>query len=464
MKKCPHCGMNIRDDVEVCGYCGGEIPKDAPARSAAGRSSSAPQRNVPQRQAPKREQEKPAAEPGSEEEEEEDGGLSRVLQPGEQILIGSLNVSVKKFAFHAYLTNQRIFLIDSQEKKIRVTAKDVPRNTIADSSVEYSESSDPVLVLSVKSVDDEDVKTMKLVFTQDGTDRSAEVDDWISMLHEEAGGKKQRRAAAPPAREQPAEEPLIEEIRDEEPVAAPPARPAKPAARHEELRPAHKPLKEHERQPPVKRLMPIVREPEPEEPEPEIRPQHRRVQVRAVGEQQQPVRSDTLLIRKPEVQTAVRSAMKSPVQPMRQTTIRPIRSPTPEPVRRPVPEPEPVPEVTPVEMPTIRRQVVHEEPAENPQFCFNCGKKLPAEANFCPGCGTKLGRAKAETTAARHAKTLPRMPAPAAAATTAPHLKKLPRIEEVRDEDEEEEPPRRPPVKRTPKGSDMTILQKFLRR
>jgi hypothetical protein len=56
------------------------------------------------------------------------------------------------------------------------------------------------------------------------------------------------------------------------------------------------------------------------------------------------------------------------------------------------------------------------------------------------------------------------MPAPAAAATTAPHLKKLPRIEEVRDEDEEEEPPRRPPVKRTPKGSDMTILQKFLRR
>jgi len=144
MKKCPHCGMNIRDDVEVCGYCGGEIPKDAPARSAAGRSSSAPQRNVPQRQAPKREQEKPAAEPGSNEEEEEDGGLSRVLQPGEQILIGSLNVSVKKFAFHAYLTNQRIFLIDSQEKKIRVTAKDVPRNTIADSSVEYSESSDPV--------------------------------------------------------------------------------------------------------------------------------------------------------------------------------------------------------------------------------------------------------------------------------------------------------------------------------
>jgi len=459
MKKCPHCGMNIRDNVEVCGYCGGEIPKAGPARSAAGRPAQAPQRNIPQKQAPKREQE--ASEGDPEGEEEEDGGLSRVLQSGEQILIGSLNVSVKKFAFHAYLTNQRIFLIDSQEKKIRVTAKDVPRTTIADSTIEYSESSDPVLVLSVKSADDEDIKTMKLVFTQDGTDRSAEVEDWIALLHEETRGKKPRRATPPPARDEPAEEPLAEEEQEEEPEDVPPVRPAKPAVRHEELRPTHKPLKEHERQPPVKRLMPIVREPE----EPEVVPQHRKVQVRTVGEQQPvpPVRSDTLLIKKPEVHTAVRSAMKNPVQPMRQTTIRPIRSTSAEPVRRPIPEPEPIPEVTPVEIPTIRRQVMPEESAENPQFCYNCGKKLPAEANFCPGCGTKLGRAKAEATAARHARTLPR-PAPAAASPTAPHLKKLPRIEEVHEDEDDVEPPRRPPVKRTPKGSDMTILQKFLRR
>jgi len=471
MKKCPHCGMNIRDNVEVCGYCGGEIPKAAPARAAAGRTSqaAAPQRNIPQKPAPKRDQEEQRGEPEG-EEEEEDGGLSRVLMPGEQILIGSLNVSVKKFLFHAYLTNKRIFLIDTQEKKIRVTAKDIPRDTIADSIVEYSESADPVLVLSVRSSTDDEVKTMKLAFAQEGTDRTAEVDDWIALLHEEPAAKKPRRAAPPQAEEPPAEpEP------EEEPPETPQVRPVKPAVlRSEELRPSHKPLKEHERQPPVKRLMPIVREPEPEPVEPEVRPQ-RKVQIRSVEEPQKqrvvpatreataPVRSETFLVKKPEVHAAVRSAMKNPVQPARQTTIRPVRSVSSEPVRRPLPEPEPVAEVTPVEMPAVHRQPVREEPAEGPQFCHNCGKKLPAEANFCPGCGTRLGHTK--TDPSRHAKTIPRpAPAPAAAATTAPHMRKVPRIEEVRDDDDDEEPVRRPPVKKTPKGSDMTILQKFLRR
>ncbi|WP_422150651.1 zinc ribbon domain-containing protein, partial [Methanoregula sp.] len=46
MKKCPHCGMNIRDNVEVCGYCGGEISQK-PARSAGSRGAQVPQRSVP---------------------------------------------------------------------------------------------------------------------------------------------------------------------------------------------------------------------------------------------------------------------------------------------------------------------------------------------------------------------------------------------------------------------------------
>ena len=111
------------------------------------------------------------------------------LQPGEQVLIGSLNIAVKKFFFHAYLSNQRIFLIDTQEKKVRVTAKDIPRDTIAGSIIEYSESSDPVLVLSLKSADDE-IKTMKLIFIQNGMDRSDEIDEWISLLQEQVPQKK----------------------------------------------------------------------------------------------------------------------------------------------------------------------------------------------------------------------------------------------------------------------------------
>jgi hypothetical protein len=118
MKKCPHCGMNIRDNVEVCGYCGGEISQQ-PARSAGSRGAQASQRNAPPRPAPKMAAAPLDDEPGSEEGEEEEGGLSAILQPGEKVLIGSLNVSVKKFFFHAYLTNKRIFLIDTQEKKDR---------------------------------------------------------------------------------------------------------------------------------------------------------------------------------------------------------------------------------------------------------------------------------------------------------------------------------------------------------
>ena len=108
----------------------------------------------------------------------------------------------------------------------------------------------------------------------------------------------------------------------------------------------------------------------------------------------------------------------------------------------------------------VRRAVVPDEPADAPQFCHNCGKKLPGEANFCPGCGTRLGRSRTDPTA-RASKTIPR---PAAVTTPPPAQRRIPKIEEIHEDDEDEEQPRRPPVKKTPKGSDMTILQKFLRR
>ncbi len=183
--KCPHCGMNIRDNIVVCGYCGGKIAKESEkSSSGAGRpnlsNGSAGQKGAGA---------KITTEEYGTDEEEEEGGISVYLQPGEQVLIGSLNIAVKKFFFHAYLTNQRIFLIDTQEKKVKVTAKDIPRDTIAGSIIEYSESSDPVLVLSLKSADDE-IKTMKLIFIQNGMDRSDEIDEWISLLQEQGQQKK----------------------------------------------------------------------------------------------------------------------------------------------------------------------------------------------------------------------------------------------------------------------------------
>jgi hypothetical protein len=211
--------MNIRDNVVVCGYCGGSItqPKEQPPARGKQNAPAAGTVNKGGKTT------KPPVDESEDGDEEEGNGLSKILEPGEQVLIGSLNISVKKFFFHAYLTNTRIFLIDTQEKKLKVTAKDVSRDTIVGSIVEFSETSDPVLVLSVKSVDD-DIKTMKLVFTQNGVDRSSEIDDWIALLHDETNPKKSKRAL--PVEEIP--EPEEEAEEPEEPVRAP-----KPVQRQE---------------------------------------------------------------------------------------------------------------------------------------------------------------------------------------------------------------------------------------
>ena len=116
------------------------------------------------------------------------------------------------------MTDRRIFLIDTQEKKLKVTAKDVPRNTLAGSIVEFSENSDPVLVLSIRSPDDE-IKTMKIVFVQNGMDRSAEIDEWIALLHkeDEPARKPKRPVPEEPAEPEPEEEPAQTQGTGEEP-------------------------------------------------------------------------------------------------------------------------------------------------------------------------------------------------------------------------------------------------------
>ena len=452
--KCPHCGMNIRDNIVVCGYCGGTVaqPKEKPAGNTGRQNTS---RNGMAEKSAK--SAKPVA-PKPEDGEEDDDGLSRILEPGEQVLIGSLNISVKKFTFHAYLTDRRIFLIDSEEKKLKVTAKDVPRDTVVGSIVEFSENSDPVLVLSVKSVDD-DIKTMKLVFTQHGVDRSSEIDDWIALLHDEEKPKKSRKAA--PVEVIPESE---EEQEEEEPVRAP-----EPVQKHE-LHPSKKPIKDHEKQPPIKRLLTSYRMPEPEPEEKEPEKPHRRTHFRMVEEpvkrQAAPVtftretstggKVEPQTVKKPEVHSAMRYAMKSPLHaPVRQPQVLPVKKPVSEPVRH-VPEPVPSEEPAPVPRYTSQKPASHDTDPEGPQFCHNCGKKLPSAANFCPGCGTKLGQHKPGST------TTPR---PAHTTThrerTIPE-RKIPTISEV-DKEEEVTPPK-PPVKKAPKGSDMTILHKFLRR
>jgi hypothetical protein len=468
--KCPHCGMNIRDTITVCGYCGGKIEKGS-EKSPQGTGKPTTTGGTAAHKGDKGDKISKKPEDDSQSDEEEEEGISVYLQPGEQALIGSLNIAVKKFFFHAYLTDRRIFLIDTQEKKVRVTAKDISRDTIAGSIIEFSENSDPVLVISFKSTDDE-IKTMKLIFVQNGMDRSSEIDEWIELLHEK---DKPKKSSVQPAEEVPKEKELTAPEEQEKPV------------QKQELAPKRKPAKEPEKQPPAKRHYPIIKSQvqEPKHEEPAKPP--RRASVREIPEPaKKPVvepepgyevppakKPEAQPLRKHEVQSAMKVAMKSAMQPLKTTPPQSVKRPVIEPASPPPKEPlkeaeKPVQARSPVhkkvqEIP-ITDIAMQEEGTELPPFCHNCGKKMPPAANFCPGCGTKMSQPKAQFTPgvspASNEKKSSHHEVPAK------EKKVPPRDEETDDEESEDEAPiaTKLPPKKVSKGSEMTILHKFLRR
>jgi len=442
--KCPHCGIEVRDTTVICGYCGGKIPqkKGTPASQKGGRADTAG--IVPKKAPPATKSRDGEPEP---DEEEEEGGLLSLLQPGEQVLIGSLNISVKKFLFHAYLTDRRIFLLDTHEKKLKVTAKDITLDTISGSIVEFSETSDPVLVLSIRAADEE-TKTMKLVFTQNGIDRSAEIDEWIALLNEQSQPKKHK---TPPVQKVPEPEPHSDE--GEEPALA---RVERPAIVHKELQPSKKPTKDYEKQAPVKRLLSLYqvsKQDEPGEPEkksPDTRPAEqpaKRTPAQPVTYREIPpsTKHETQPVKRVEVQSAMKTAMKTAMQQQKQSPVQMVKRPAPEVRKKPLPEPE-VPPAAVHQKESFEKEEVSEEEPGAPIFCQNCGKKLPAAANFCPGCGTKLGQHKVSHE------------------PPSSHERKPHKPEGSKDEDKPEHHEKKPPAKKVPKGSEMTILHKFLRR
>jgi hypothetical protein len=133
-------------------------------------------------------------------------------------------------------------------------------------------------------------------------------------------------------------------------------------------------------------------------------------------------------------------------------------------------EPEPTEIAEPPRRPKIHEKVneppVHEEPVEVPQFCHNCGKKIPLEANFCPACGTRLSQNRTLTNTRFPPAVHEKRSVPADTVIPERRLAYPPRTEEPdEDEIEDEKPqPTKPPVKKAPRGSEMTILHKFLRR
>jgi hypothetical protein len=109
-------------------------------------------------------------------------GPEQYLKPGERLLKQSARVGIKKFHFTAYITERRVFLIEEHERKPGVTSKDIPRDMIIASFLESPGNPDPFLVLTIRTSEDE-TRTMKLAFIQDGDDRTTEIEEWINLLH-----------------------------------------------------------------------------------------------------------------------------------------------------------------------------------------------------------------------------------------------------------------------------------------
>jgi hypothetical protein len=297
--------------------------------------------------------------------------------------------------------------------------------------------------------------------------RSDEIDEWVSLLQEQAQPKKtpaQTLEELPEHREEPA-----------------PVQPEKPLQK-QELQPKRKPGKDHEKQPPVKRhiVFQKMQEQEPEEEEPPR--SQRRAQIREVPEplkkpgtteesdyEFSPVKkADTAPVRKYEVQSAMKVAMKSAMQPLKPSSLQTAKRPVIEQVSPPRKEPEPEDTDVSPWRPTVKEKApgmpAQDEGAEIPLFCQNCGKKIPPAANFCPGCGTKLGSHRAVSPdlmpSSPHEKKATHHEAPVREKKGA-----LQKEEIDEDEKDDETPvPTKPPAKKVPKGSEMTILHKFLRR
>jgi zinc-ribbon domain len=134
---------------------------------------------------------------------DEPAGAERYLHPGEELRICSSDIQIKKFRFEAYLTNRRLFLIDQNDRKPGVTAKEIPVGSIIGSYLEDSPSHEPVIVLSVKTADD-DIRTMKMTLAHTGEERMREAEDWLHLItHATAttdeGGIRPRASGPVPA-------------------------------------------------------------------------------------------------------------------------------------------------------------------------------------------------------------------------------------------------------------------------
>ncbi|HUU76106.1 MAG TPA: zinc ribbon domain-containing protein [Methanoregulaceae archaeon] len=133
---------------------------------------------------------------GQDGEIEELSGPEQYLKAGEELLVCATDVQIKKFLFEVYLSDRRLFLVDQNEKKQGVFAKEIPVHSIVEGYLEQSPSQEPVLVLSIRTSDD-DLRTMKMTFMHAGEDRTSEVEEWIHLIQHGRRGTVEEPKSAP---------------------------------------------------------------------------------------------------------------------------------------------------------------------------------------------------------------------------------------------------------------------------
>lgn len=170
--------------------------------------------------------------------EEELQGPERYLRPGEELLVYTPDIQIKKFRFDAYLTKTRLFLTDQDEKTPGVTAKEIPIGSVADTYLEHSPSQEPILVLSIRTSDD-DIRTMKMVFVHTGADRLSQAEEWLHLIRHgrqkvashQSADQGQSESATPvisPEARALSETMVFPEITRVEPRSIPPQEPVMP--------------------------------------------------------------------------------------------------------------------------------------------------------------------------------------------------------------------------------------------
>ncbi|OPX71816.1 MAG: hypothetical protein A4E39_01843 [Methanoregulaceae archaeon PtaB.Bin152] len=128
--------------------------------------------------------------------EEESQGPERYLRPGEELLIYTPDIQIKKFRFDAYLTDTRLFLTDQAEKTPGVTAKEIPIGSVVDTYLEHSPAQEPILVLSIRTSED-DLRTMKMTFVHTGADRLPQAEEWMHLIRHGKVRQKQGDISSP---------------------------------------------------------------------------------------------------------------------------------------------------------------------------------------------------------------------------------------------------------------------------